>query len=61
MVDPTAFTDPENWTGGWYELALELGQRCDERLDHALRVWCVVARGRHCRLRWITGSRTDRA
>lgn len=38
MVDPTAFTDPENWTGGWYELALELGQRCDERLDHALRV-----------------------
>jgi hypothetical protein len=20
MVDPTAFTDPENWTGGWYEL-----------------------------------------
>jgi hypothetical protein len=38
MGAATAFTDPENWTGGWYELSLELGQRCDERLDHALRV-----------------------
>jgi hypothetical protein len=38
MSDPTAFGDPENWTGGWYELGLDLGQRSDERLDHALRV-----------------------
>jgi hypothetical protein len=38
MADPTAFTDPENWTGSFYELSLELGQRSDEHLDRALRL-----------------------
>lgn len=32
MRDPTAFTDPENWVGGFYELTLEVGDRDDERL-----------------------------
>ncbi|ANZ43495.1 hypothetical protein BBK82_42540 [Lentzea guizhouensis] len=30
------FTDPENWTGGFYELSLEIGDRDDERLQGAL-------------------------
>ena len=38
MADPTAFTDPDNWAGGFYELSLELGERSDERLDRALSV-----------------------
>jgi hypothetical protein len=38
MADPTAFTDPENWTGSFYELSLELGQRSDEHLDRVLRL-----------------------
>lgn len=34
--DPAAFTDAENWAGGYYELAVELGDTSDERLQRAL-------------------------
>jgi hypothetical protein len=30
------FTDDEVWLGGYYELAMEVGPRCDERLQAAL-------------------------
>lgn len=41
---PAAFTDDENWTGGFYELALELGDTSDERLQLALSaLWRVAA------------------
>jgi hypothetical protein len=34
------FTEPETWLGGYYELAIELGSRSDERLLAALTaVW----------------------
>lgn len=36
MHDPTAFTDTENWTGGFYELSMEIGDRDDERLQRAV-------------------------
>jgi len=40
-VDQTAFTDDENWYGGYYELAIDLGLRndpgSDVRLSRALR------------------------
>ncbi|MGM1060084.1 hypothetical protein [Saccharothrix sp. Mg75] len=36
MSDPMAFTDAENWTGGFYELSLEVGDHDDERLQRAL-------------------------
>lgn len=34
--DPTMFTDHANWTGGFYELAIEIGDTSDERLQLAL-------------------------
>jgi len=34
--DPAAFTDDANWTGGFYELAIEIGDTSDERLQLAL-------------------------
>jgi hypothetical protein len=36
MQDPTRFTDSENWIGGFYELAIEIGDTSDERLQTAL-------------------------
>jgi hypothetical protein len=40
QVTVTRFTDEATWDGGFYELALELGQRSDERLVAALAaVW----------------------
>lgn len=44
MADPTDFTDEENWHGGFYELAMNLGPRsagdADDRLITALTaVW----------------------
>jgi hypothetical protein len=33
--------DPDNWVGGFYELALELGPADDERLDAAIRAVCT--------------------
>ncbi len=37
-VDASTLTDPESWVGGFYELAIELGERDDARLEEALRV-----------------------
>jgi hypothetical protein len=50
----TRFTDNETWLGGYYELAIELGARSDERLQDSLRaIWqmpcltgCYVDRDR---------------
>lgn len=36
-VDPAALGDDENWSGGFYELAVLLGPRDDTRLDAAIR------------------------
>ncbi|MFE9207422.1 hypothetical protein [Micromonospora sp. NPDC007230] len=36
VTDPAAFTIADNWHGGFYELALELGDTDDERLGRAL-------------------------
>jgi hypothetical protein len=42
--DPTAFTDQENWTGGFYELSVEVGDRDDERLQRAVTaLWQAAA------------------
>jgi hypothetical protein len=39
-MDATTFTDEENWHGGFYELAILLGDRDDVRLDAAIgAVW----------------------
>lgn len=35
-VDPTNFLDDENWHGGYYELAVDLGERADEHSDERL-------------------------
>jgi hypothetical protein len=36
VTSPAAFTDADNWTGGFYELAIEVGETSDERLGRAL-------------------------
>jgi hypothetical protein len=36
MRDPASFTDSENWSGGFYELAMEIGDTSDQRLQLAL-------------------------
>jgi hypothetical protein len=42
--DPTAFTDPENWTGAFYELSLVFGDCDDERLQRAVTtLWRAAA------------------
>jgi hypothetical protein len=33
VADPTDFTDDENWSGGHYELAIQLGRRDSESAD----------------------------
>jgi hypothetical protein len=43
MTDPTAFADGENWTGGFYELAMELGPTDDDRLGRALTALWAAA------------------
>ncbi|WP_218148292.1 hypothetical protein [Lentzea xinjiangensis] len=44
MHDPMAFTEPANWTGGFYELSVEVGDRDDDRLQRALTaLWRAVA------------------
>jgi hypothetical protein len=46
------FTDNETWKGAFYELAIELGPRSDERLQLALRaIWQTPC---------LTGCYTDR-
>ena len=52
---PSDLDDEDNWRGGFYELALELGQRDDDRLERALlALWqeatvsgCFRVVGRH--------------
>lgn len=36
-------TDPDNWRGGFYELALELGDADDQRLKKAVETLCARA------------------
>jgi hypothetical protein len=36
-LNPADIADEESWTGGYYELALDLGGRDDARLDAALK------------------------
>ncbi|MFG1674673.1 hypothetical protein [Micromonospora sp. NPDC049282] len=48
--DPAAFTDAENWTGGFYELAIEVGDTDDERLDRVLGALWRAAGIRGCQL-----------
>lgn len=43
MTTSTAFTQDDNWYGGFYELALELGATSDARLERALTVLGEVA------------------
>ncbi|MDQ2584085.1 hypothetical protein [Saccharothrix yanglingensis] len=44
MHDPALFTDPENWTGGFYELSLEIGVPDDGRRQRALTaLWRAAA------------------
>ncbi|MEU4622636.1 hypothetical protein AB0G04_22040 [Actinoplanes sp. NPDC023801] len=42
-ADPASFTDPENWSGGYYELYLEFGARDDAVLGRAARALTRVA------------------
>lgn len=54
MHDPALFTDPENWTGGFYELSLEIGDPDDGRRQRALTVlWWAAAVGRAGRVRLL--------
>lgn len=40
MADASDLNDDENWSGGFYELSIELGERDDSRLEKALlAVW----------------------
>lgn len=46
MIDPASFALDDNWHGGLYELAIELGPGTDGRLDRALAtVWRSVRAG----------------
>ena len=49
LVDPGDLAEPNNWTGGWYELAIELGQRDDERLGHGLTMLWNLAGIQDCK------------
>ncbi|WP_432834097.1 hypothetical protein [Dactylosporangium sp. CA-092794] len=43
MRDPTRLDDRENWSGGFYELDIELGRAGPERLQSALvRLWAAA-------------------
>jgi len=44
MADPADLDDDENWKGGFFELAIELGDCDDARLDTALRTAWDAAR-----------------
>jgi hypothetical protein len=54
MHDPADLDDDENWTGGFYELALQLGPRDDVRLASALGSGWAAAAVDGC---WEHGSR----
>jgi hypothetical protein len=48
VTSPAAFTTTDNWAGGGYELAIEVGQPSDERLGRALGALWHAARIRGC-------------
>ncbi|SNT46749.1 hypothetical protein SAMN05421812_106416 [Asanoa hainanensis] len=48
MVESADFTLADNWHGGFYELALELGDTNDTRLEAALRVLWSAAEVEGC-------------
>lgn len=50
MVAADDLTDDENWTGGFYELCLDLGPADDERLDRAIRSLWRAAGVQECRI-----------
>lgn len=43
-VPATSFRDRNNWSGGHYQLALELGERDDDVVDRAFRALWAAAR-----------------
>jgi hypothetical protein len=59
--DPTAFTDPENWNGGFHELSWEVGDRDDERLQRVVTaLWWAARDHRLLRQHRQGAGRTDR-
>ncbi|GGX24636.1 hypothetical protein [Streptomyces lomondensis] len=43
MTSPAAFRDQNNWSGGYYELAIEVGSTDDARLEALLRaLWSAA-------------------
>jgi hypothetical protein len=51
MQRSAAFTVFDNWSGGFYELAIEVGPPDDDRLDRALRAVWTAAGVRGCYVR----------
>ena len=51
MTTPDDPRDDENWTGGFYELALDLGKADNDRLDRAARAMWHAARINGCSIR----------
>lgn len=47
-ADPSSFRDEGNWSGFYYELAIELGERGDQALDRAFRALWLAARVEGC-------------
>ena len=43
MADPAEFVDDENWHGGYYELAIDLGARVDADADADDRLLAALA------------------
>lgn len=48
LGDPSAFTFAANWSGGFYQLALELGETNDARLQRALSALWLSAELEGC-------------
>ncbi|MBC6446189.1 hypothetical protein [Actinokineospora xionganensis] len=48
MHNLTTFTDDENWSGGFYQLAIEVGDPDDDRLHRTLETLWVAARIEGC-------------
>jgi len=44
VIDPSNLDDQENWAGGFYELAIEIGPTDDRRLEETLTaLWRIAA------------------
>lgn len=57
MADPLDLDHDDNWNGGFYELALQLGPRDDARLAAALAGVWAAARVHGCYARRLEGGR----